>query len=63
VAAQRVKHLENERNDFEMAKELALERLKTRNKELTLSLDVSCLRVLIHRSGHFWIPARVYPRL
>jgi len=41
VAAQRIKLLENERNDFEMAQELALARLKTRNKELTLSLEVS----------------------
>jgi hypothetical protein len=41
VAAQRIKHLENERNDFEMAQELALARLKSRNKELTLSLEVS----------------------
>jgi hypothetical protein len=41
VAAQRIKDLENERNDFEMTRELAEARLKTRNKELILSLEVS----------------------
>jgi hypothetical protein len=41
MAAQRIKHLESERNCFEMAQELALARLNTRNKELTLILEVS----------------------
>jgi hypothetical protein len=41
VAAQRIKHLENERIDFEVAQELAHARIKTSNKELTLSLGVS----------------------
>jgi len=63
MATQRMKHFENERNYFEMAQELALAILSTRNKELTLSLEVSLLRVLIHKSGHNWIPARAYPRL
>jgi hypothetical protein len=41
VAAQRIKELENERNDYEMAREWAETRLKARNKELILSLEVS----------------------
>jgi hypothetical protein len=41
VAAQRIKHLEDERNYFEMAQEQALEKLKTRIQEQVFYMEVS----------------------
>lgn len=39
MANQRIKHLENEKNDFDMIRELAEGNLKRRNEELTHSLE------------------------
>jgi hypothetical protein len=41
MATQRIKDLENEKNDFDTVKELAEKKLKRRNEELTHSLEVS----------------------
>jgi hypothetical protein len=41
MATQRIKDLENEKNDFDIVRELSEEKLKRRNKELTHSLEAS----------------------
>lgn len=41
MATQKVKDLENEKNDFDMVQELAGRKLKIRNEELTRSLEAS----------------------
>ncbi|KDR19230.1 hypothetical protein L798_06285 [Zootermopsis nevadensis] len=52
MANQRIKHLENEKNDFDMIRELAEGNLKRRNEELTHSLEDALMKLKeLHQSG------------
>lgn len=54
VATQKIRDLENEKNDFDMVRELAEGKLRRRNEELTRSLEASLLRLPVYRLGHIW---------